>query len=187
MKGLQAILHQVEAKYSKGKVVNFKPGDSVKVSLKVKEGEKERVQVYEGVVISRGKEGSRETFRVRRISYGVGVERVFPFHSPSIVKIEVTKRGVAFKARLFHLRGKSAKDSRIAEMRATDKGGALTPDAVVPETPEQKAAAAKAEVEKAARMAERAGKKEKSGDAKAEVKAEAKPDAKAEAKEETKA
>jgi large subunit ribosomal protein L19 len=157
MKGLQAILHQVEAKYSKGKAVDFKAGDSVKVSLKVKEGEKERVQAYEGVVISRGKDGSRETFRVRRISYGVGVERVFPMHSPTIVKIEVIKRGVAFKARLFHLRGKSAKDSRIAEMRAVDKG---TPEVldIIPETPEQKAAAAKIAAEKAARIAEHANK-----------------------------
>jgi large subunit ribosomal protein L19 len=158
MKGLQAILHQVEAKYSKGKSVDFKPGDSVKVSLKVKEGEKERVQAYEGVVISRGKEGSRETFRVRRISYGVGVERVFPMHSPTIVKIEVIKRGVAFKARLFHLRGKSAKDSRIAEMRAPDKGSAPEVLDIIPETPEQKAAAAKIAADKAARIAEHANK-----------------------------
>lgn len=158
MKGLQAILHQVEAKYSRNKVVDFKAGDSVKVSLKVKEGEKERVQIYEGVVISRGKDGSRETFRVRRISYGVGVERVFPVHSPAIVKIDVTKRGVAFKARLFHIRGKSAKDSRIAEMRITDKGGSLIPAEIVPETPEQKAASAKLAMEKAARVAEHAGK-----------------------------
>lgn len=145
MKGLQAILHAVEAKYSKAKKVDFKPGDSVKVSLKVKEGEKERVQAYEGVVISRGKEGSRETFRVRRISYGVGVERVFPFHSPTIVKIEVTKRGVAFKARLFHLRGKSAKDSRIAEMRASraeDAKGSIQAAEVVPPAPAKKAEAA---------------------------------------------
>ena len=152
MKGLQAILHQVEAKYSKGKNVDFKPGDSVKVSLKVKEGEKERVQAYEGVVISRGKEGSRETFRVRRISYGVGVERVFPLHSPTIVKIDVTKRGVAFKARLFHLRGKSAKDSRIAEMRLSEK----PVEEIVAETPEQKEAAAARAAEKAARIAEHA-------------------------------
>jgi large subunit ribosomal protein L19 len=159
MKGLQAILHQVEAKYSKGKKVDFKAGDSVKVHLKVKEGEKERVQIYEGVVISRGKDGSRETFRVRRISYGVGVERVFPLHSPSIVKVDVTKRGVAFKARLFHLRGKSAKDSRIAEMRATDsKGLAHDTTEVIAETEEQKVAREKIAAEKAARVAEHAGK-----------------------------
>jgi large subunit ribosomal protein L19 len=162
MKGLQAILHQVEAKYSKGRSVDFKPGDSVKVSLKVKEGEKERIQAYEGVVISRGKDGSRETFRVRRISYGVGVERVFPLHSPAIVKIDVIKRGVAFKARLFHLRGKSAKDSRIAEMRAVDtKGAGAEVAEIIPETPEQKAAAALKAAEKAARVAEHAGKSSK--------------------------
>jgi large subunit ribosomal protein L19 len=142
----------VEAKYSKSRKADFKAGDSVKVHLKVREGEKERVQVYEGVVISRGKEGSRETFRVRRISYGVGVERVFPFQSPTIVKIDVTKRGVAFKARLYHLRGKSAKDSRIAEMRLTEKPA----EEIVAETPEQKEAAAQRAAEKAARIAEHA-------------------------------
>src|SRR5258708_9522792 len=104
MKGLQTILHQVEAKYSKGKKVDFKAGDSVKVHLKVKEGEKERVQTYEGVVISRAKGGVQETFRVRRISYGVGVERMFPLHSPSIVKIDVIKRGVAPRAQLYYLK-----------------------------------------------------------------------------------
>jgi large subunit ribosomal protein L19 len=154
MKGLQAILNQVESKYSKGRKVDFKTGDSVKVHLKVKEGEKERVQVYEGVVIARGKEGSREFFRVRRISYGVGVERVFPVHSPSIVKVDVTKRGIAHRATLFHLRGKSAKDSRIAEMRATDASGATAEAAeVVAETAEQKLQAAKAAAEKASRVA----------------------------------
>lgn len=158
MKGLQAILHQVEAKYSARTLkVDFKAGDSVKVHLKVKEGEKERVQIYEGVVISRGKEGSRETFRVRRISYGVGVERVFPIQSPSIVKIDVIKRGVAFKARLFHLRGKSAKDSRIAELRADNKGAQGAAE-IVAETPEQKAENAKQAAEKAARVAQHASK-----------------------------
>lgn len=160
MKGLQAILNQVESKYSKGKPVDFKAGDSVKVHLKVKEGEKERIQTFEGVVIARGKDGSRETFRVRRISYGVGVERTFPIHSPTIVKIDVTKRGVAFKARLYHLRGKSAKDSRIAELRPTDATGAVIGKTeVVAETAEQKAAAAKAAAEKAARIASHEGKK----------------------------
>ena len=93
MKGLQAILNQVEAKYSaKAKKIDFTAGDSVKVHLKVKEGEKERIQTYEGVVISRAKGGVQETFRVRRISYGIGVERMFPLNSPSIVKIDVIKR-----------------------------------------------------------------------------------------------
>ena len=179
MKGLQAILHQVEAKYMKSKVADFKAGDSLKLHLKVKEGEKERIQVYEGVVISRGKDGARESFRVRRISYGVGVERVFPIHSPNIVKIEVTKRGVAFKARLYSLRGKSAKQSRIAELRAVDAAGAAIDSAeAIIETEEQKVAAAALAAEKAARVAEHAtGKK-----AKPAAKAKGKPAPKAKGK-----
>ena len=117
MQGLQAILHQVEAKFLKAEVPAFKPGDSVKVHLKVKEGEKERIQIFEGTVIGRGKDGTRETFRVRRIASGVGVERIFLFHSPNVTKIQVTRRGTTNKARLYYLKGKSGKDARIAEMR----------------------------------------------------------------------
>jgi large subunit ribosomal protein L19 len=154
MKGLQAILNQVEAKYSKGKKVNFKAGDSVKVHLKVREGEKERIQTYEGVVISRGKGGVQESFRVRRISYGVGVERMFPLHSPSIVKIDVIKRGVAARAKLYYLKGKSGKDARIAERRVVE--GTLAPETaeIVAETPEQKQETIRLAAEKAARIAE---------------------------------
>ena len=117
MQGLQAILSQVEAKFLKAEVPAFKPGDSVKVHLKVKEGEKERIQIFEGTVIGRGKDGTRETFRVRRIASGVGVERIFLFHSPNVTKIQVTRRGTTNKARLYYLKGKSGKDARIAEMR----------------------------------------------------------------------
>jgi large subunit ribosomal protein L19 len=154
MKGLQAILNQVEAKYSKGKNVNFKAGDSVKVHLKVREGEKERIQTYEGVVISRGKGGVQESFRVRRISYGVGVERMFPLHSPSIVKIDVIKRGVAARAKLYYLKGKSGKDARIAERRAVEGASAVETAEIVAETPEQKQEAVRLAAEKAARIAE---------------------------------
>ncbi len=121
MKGLQAILHQVEAKYNKGKVVDFKTGDSVKVHMKVKEGDKERVQVYEGVVISRGKEGSRETFRVRKVSFGIGVERVFPVHSPVIDKIEVVTKGDVRRAKLYYMRDRHGKAARIREKRVDAK------------------------------------------------------------------
>ena len=120
MQGLQAILHQVEAKFLKTDVPDFNPGDSVKVHLKVKEGEKERVQIFEGTVIGRGKDGTRETFRVRRIASGVGVERIFLAHSPNIVKIQVTRRGTTNKARLYYLKGKSGKDARITEARRED-------------------------------------------------------------------
>jgi large subunit ribosomal protein L19 len=117
MQGLQAILHQVEAKFLKTDVPAFRPGDSVKVHLKVKEGDKERVQIFDGTVIGQGKDGTRATFRVRRIASGVGVERVFLSHSPNIVKIQVTRRGTTNKARLYYLKGKSGKDARIAEAR----------------------------------------------------------------------
>lgn len=120
MKGLQAILHQVESKYLKNEKHDFRSGDSVKVHLKVKEGEKERVQIFEGTVIGRGKEGTRENFRLRRIASGVGVERVFLFNSPNIVKIQVTRRGTASRSRLYYLKGKSGKEGRIAEMRRDD-------------------------------------------------------------------
>ena len=147
MKGLQSILNAVEAKYSKNKVVEFRAGDNVKVHLKVKEGEKERVQVFEGTVIARGNEGIKETFRVRRISYGVGVERIFPVHSPSIVKVDVTKKGDVNRAKLYYLKGKSRKDARITELRdlATDATGQVQSKAeVVPPPPPAPAEAAPA-------------------------------------------
>jgi large subunit ribosomal protein L19 len=139
MKGLQAILHQVESKYLKNETHDFRSGDNVKVHLKVKEGEKERVQIFEGTVIGRGKEGTRENFRVRRIASGVGVERVFLFNSPNIVKIQVTRRGTTSKARLYYLKGKSGKDARIAEARREE---------VVAATPAVKAAEPKADASK---------------------------------------
>lgn len=136
MKGLQAILHQVESKYLKNEKHDFRSGDNVKVHLKVREGEKERVQIFEGTVIGRGKEGTRENFRVRRIASGVGVERVFLFNSPNIVKIQVTRRGTTTKARLYYLKGKSGKDARITEARREE---------VVAATPATKAAETKGE------------------------------------------
>jgi len=91
----------------------FKPGDSVKVHVKVIEGEKERVQVFAGVVIRRSRGGIRSTFTVRKVSYGVGVERTFPLHSPRIDKIEVATRGHVRRAKLYYLRGLSGKAARI--------------------------------------------------------------------------
>jgi large subunit ribosomal protein L19 len=132
MKGLQAILHQVEAKFLKNEKHDFKSGDNVKVHLKVKEGEKERVQIFEGTVIGRGKDGTRENFRVRRIASGVGVERVFLFNSPNIVKIQVSRRGTTTRARLYYLKGKSGKAARITEARR-EESVAATPAVKAPE------------------------------------------------------
>lgn len=133
MKGLQAILHQVESKFLKNETHDFRSGDNVKVHLKVKEGEKERVQIFEGTVIGRGNVGTRENFRVRRIASGVGVERVFLFNSPRIVKIQVTRRGVVNRARLYYLKGKSGKAARISEARRDDSVAA-TPAVKAAET-----------------------------------------------------
>lgn len=94
---------------------SFRIGDTVKVSLRVLEGEKERTQVFEGVVIARRGIQNSETFTVRKISYGVGVERIFPLHSPIIQKIQVAKEGSVRRAKLYYLRGRTGKTARIAE------------------------------------------------------------------------
>ena len=93
----------------------FNIGDTVKVYVKVIEGTKERVQAYEGVVIARKNGGLRETFTVRRMSYGIGVERTFPVHSPKIVKVEVTRRGKVRRAKLYYLRGLKGKAAKVKE------------------------------------------------------------------------
>lgn len=104
----------IEESYRK-EVPAFSIGDTVKVFVKVVEGDKERLQPFEGVVIARKGSGPRETFTVRKISFGVGVERVFPLHSPILGKIDVMKRGVVRKAKLYYLRDKKGKDARIKE------------------------------------------------------------------------
>jgi len=96
---------------------DFRPGDTVKVHVKVVEGTRERIQVFEGVVIKRQNGGISETFTVRKISYGVGVERTFPVHSPRVDKIEVVRRGVVRRAKLYYLRNLRGKAARIKERR----------------------------------------------------------------------
>ena len=93
----------------------FAPGDTVKVSVKVVEGERTRVQAYEGVVIARSNRGLNSNFTVRKISYGEGVERVFPLYSPQIAEIDVIRRGDVRRAKLYYLRGRRGKSARIAE------------------------------------------------------------------------
>jgi large subunit ribosomal protein L19 len=95
----------------------FRPGDNVKVHVKIKEGEKERIQVFQGVVISKRKGGTNATFTVRKVSYGVGVERIFPLHSPAIDKIEVVTRGRVRRAKIYYLRKLRGKAARIKERR----------------------------------------------------------------------
>ena len=109
------VLLEVEKLSLKSGLPAFAPGDSVKVHVKVREGEKERIQLFAGVVISRRGGGSRETFTVRKISGGVGVERVFPLHSPIIDRIEVERRGAVRRAKLYYLRDRKGKAARIDE------------------------------------------------------------------------
>jgi large subunit ribosomal protein L19 len=96
---------------------SFRPGDTLRVHVKVIEGSRERIQVFEGVVIKRRGGGISETFTVRKMSYGVGVERTFPLHSPKIDKIEVARRGKVRRAKLYYLRGLHGKAARIQELR----------------------------------------------------------------------
>ena len=108
----------VEASQLKKDRGNFAVGDTVKVYVKVVEGEKERTQAFEGVVIRKRGEGARASFTVRRISYGVGVERTFPLHSPRVEKIQVVRRGQVRRAKLYYLRGLAGKAARLKQKRA---------------------------------------------------------------------
>ncbi|MDR7416907.1 MAG: 50S ribosomal protein L19 [Armatimonadota bacterium] len=110
-------IHLVEQPHLKPEIPEFWPGDTVRVHTRVREGGRERVQVFEGVVIARRGGGLRETFTVRRVSHGVGVERIFPLHSPNIVRIEVVRRGQVRRAKLYYLREKVGKATRIKEKR----------------------------------------------------------------------
>jgi len=101
------------------KIPAFQPGDTVRVNVKIKEGERERVQAYEGVVIARSGHGLQENFTVRKISFGEGVERVFPVLSPMIESIEVKRRGAVRRAKLYYLRDRRGKSARIAERATT--------------------------------------------------------------------
>ena len=98
---------------------DFRPGDTLKVHVRVVEGSRSRIQVFQGVVIRRQGGGDRETFTVRKISYGVGVERTFPVHSPVIAKIEVVTRGDVRRAKLYYLRDRTGKAAKIKEKRAS--------------------------------------------------------------------
>lgn len=102
-------------------VPEFAPGDTVKVGVKVKEGERERVQAYEGVVIGRAGSGLNENFTVRKISFGEGVERVFPIYSPTVASIEVVRRGKVRRAKLYYLRDRRGKAARITEKTSGGK------------------------------------------------------------------
>ena len=110
------IIEQIERENLKSEVPVFSVGDTVRVSVKVIEGTKERIQAFEGIVIAKRNGGIRETFTVRRISYGVGVERTFPVHSPKVARIDVVKRGKVRRAKLYYLRNLTGKAAKVEEI-----------------------------------------------------------------------
>jgi large subunit ribosomal protein L19 len=112
-------LDSLDAASLKSDIPDFRPGDTLKVHVRVIEGNKSRVQIFQGVVIRRSGGGVRETFTVRKVSYGVGVERTFPVHSPVIEQIEVLTRGAVRRAKLYYLRDRRGKAAKIKERRET--------------------------------------------------------------------
>ena len=111
------VVEALEKEQMRGDIPAFRPGDTVKVHVKIKEGEKERIQIFQGVAIRKRKGNTGATFTVRKVSYGIGVERIFPLHSPIIDKIEIITRGRVRRARLYYLRKLRGKAARIKEKR----------------------------------------------------------------------
>ncbi len=128
----------LEAEQMKENAQEFRIGDTVKVHYKIIEGKTERVQVFEGIVIAMKRDGLRKTFTVRKISYGVGVERIFPLHSPKIAKIVRVREGKVRRAKLYYLRGRYGKSAKVAELihrkreKVPETGTAEQPDAPQP-------------------------------------------------------
>ncbi len=110
------LVEMIEKEQMRGDIPGFKPGDTVKVYVKIVEGQKERIQVFEGVVLRKKRGNSRAMFTVRKVSYGVGVERTFPLHSPVIDRVEVLTRGRVRRSRLYYLRQLRGKEARIKEL-----------------------------------------------------------------------
>lgn len=114
------LIQEIEKDQLRGDAPDFAPGDTVRVLYLVREGNKERIQAFEGVCIGRKGGGLSETFTVRKISSGIGVERIFPLHAPTVTGIEVVRRGRVRRAKLYYLRGRRGKAARIAEKRTTN-------------------------------------------------------------------
>lgn len=130
------IVNEIEKTMMRTDLPDFRPGDTVAVHYKIKEGERERIQVFEGVVIAMKGGGARETFIVRKVSYGVGVERIFALHSPLIDKIDIKRQGKVRRAKLYYLRGLSKKASRIKERSRLDQQDNGSEEAVIEPAPE---------------------------------------------------
>ena len=164
------VLDQITEEYKKSDIPNFNVGDTVKVHIKIKEGSRERIQIFEGFVLKRQNGGISETFTVRRIASGVGVEKTFPLHSPRIEKIEVVKKGDVKRAKLNYMRQRTGKSAKI-------KAKILTDEQIKAEAAAAAAAKAEAEAKEAARKAAEE-------EAAAKVAADAEANAKASASEE---
>ncbi len=114
---MSTLIEEIAAEHLRDNIPEFSVGDTVKVSVKVREGDRERIQVFEGIVIKRRGGGIQESYTVRRISHGIGVERVFAVHSPMVDKIEVSRRGRARRSRLYYLRERVGRAARVKEAR----------------------------------------------------------------------
>jgi large subunit ribosomal protein L19 len=115
------LLRAVDNSQMRTDLPRFRPGDTVRVHVKIKEGDKYRIQIFEGVVIARKRNGISSTFTVRKVSFGYGIERIFPTHSPIIEKLEVVKGGKVRRARLYYLRGRRGKAARLKEAGRVDR------------------------------------------------------------------
>jgi large subunit ribosomal protein L19 len=123
---MSKVIETLERAQVRGDLPQFKAGDTVRVHFKVIEGQRQRIQVFEGIVLKRQGAGARETFTVRKQSFGVGVERTFPLHSPKIERIEVSAVGDVNRAKLYYLRGKVGRKARVRELRQDGARGART-------------------------------------------------------------
>jgi large subunit ribosomal protein L19 len=190
---MSSVIDQIERDQLRKGLPSFQPGDRVRVHFQVIEGSRKRTQVFEGVVIRRQGSGARETFTVRKQSFGVGVERTFPLHSPKIEKLEVAARGDVRRAKLYYLRGRVGKAARVAERRwgideemvsapaaeATDAEG-VSQEEVVPVEAEVEEAAAAPEAEESAEEAAAEPEAEAEPEASAETESDGEPEAAAE-------
>jgi len=135
---MDELISYVESKFQKKELPDFKVGDTVKVYTQFKEGDRTRTQIFEGIVISRKGSGIKETFTVRKISYGEGVEKVFPIHSPAVVKVDVIRRGDVKRAKLYYLRGRVGKKAtRVKEKIVTVKNRKESGDKNREEAPQE--------------------------------------------------
>jgi len=114
---MEELINLVESPVLKDEIPNFKSGDTLNVHVRIREGDKERIQIFKGTCLQRKGKGATETFTVRKISSGIGVERIFPLHSPTVEKIEVVRRGKVRRARIFYIRNKIGKQARIKELK----------------------------------------------------------------------